>query len=89
MKKKFYIYDSKIFGDEMIELCDNNLNNNIIGTMHVFVVFINIIILVMMPNQMLELWLTYWIFTIMISIKIILKYLYRVWQKIYQKIKCR
>lgn len=35
-KKKFYIYNSKIFGDEMIELCDNNLNNNIIGIIHGF-----------------------------------------------------
>ena len=35
-KKKFYIYNSKIFGDEMIELCDNNLNNNIVGTIHGF-----------------------------------------------------
>lgn len=35
-KRKFYIYNSKIFGNEMIELCYNNLNNNIIGTIHGF-----------------------------------------------------
>lgn len=35
-KKKFYIYNSKIFGNEMIELYDNNLNNNIVGTIHGF-----------------------------------------------------
>ena len=36
-KKKFYIYDSKIFGNEMIELCDNNLNNKIIGVIYRFI----------------------------------------------------
>lgn len=36
LHKKFFIYNSKIFGDEMIELCDNNLNNDIIGTIHGF-----------------------------------------------------
>ena len=35
-KRKFYIYNSKIFGNEMIELCYNNLNNNIIGIIHGF-----------------------------------------------------